>query len=161
MRLERQIVIGAAAGLLALSAVGAGFDPGAADYTGHKGVTLYVSKLGDNSDGTSWQRAFRTIQGALLAIPDGGGGHRIVIRPDTYAEANLYPAFKGAAGAYNVLCGDFDGKLGSGASGWVVIDSGAPLSVVRTNPKAPSGNPTFMVLTNGDPWQETGLKSVD
>ena len=33
--------------------------------------------------------------------------------------------------------------------------------VVRTNPKAPTGNPTFMVLTNGDPDPETGLKSVD
>jgi len=91
-----------------------------------KGATLYVSKLGDNSDGSSWAKAFRTIQAALDAIPDAQGGHRIVIRPDTYMEANLSPAFKGAAGAYNLLVGDVDGRLGSGASGWVVIDSGDP-----------------------------------
>ena len=48
-----------------------------------------------------------------------------------------------------------------GASGWVVIDSGAPRVVVRTNPKAGTGNPTFMVLPDGDPDKETGLKSVD
>ena len=63
--------------------------------------TLYVSKLGDNSDGRSWATAFGTIQKALLAIPDASGGYRIAVRPDTYVEANLYPAFKGAAGAYN------------------------------------------------------------
>jgi len=125
------------------------------------GVTLYVSKLGDNSDGRSWQRAFHTIQASLDAIPDSKGGHRILIRPDTYAEANLYSARKGAPGAYNVIEGDWDGSLGSGATGWVILDSGAPLSVVRTDPKAPTGNPTFKVLDKGDANAETGLKSVD
>jgi len=94
--------------------------------TGGKGVTLHVSKLGDNSDGSSWAKAFRTIQAALSAVPNAQGGHRIIVRPDTYMEANLYPAQKGAAGAYNALIGDFDGRLGSGTSGWVVIDSGDP-----------------------------------
>ncbi len=89
--------------------------------------TFYVSKLGDNSDGRSWATAFATIQKALLALPDASGGCRIVVRPDTYVEANLYPAFKGAPGAYNSLEGDFDGRLGSGTSGWVVIDSGDPV----------------------------------
>jgi hypothetical protein len=126
-----------------------------------QGVTLYVSKNGDNTDGRSWAKAFHTIQAALSAVPDDRGGHRILVRPDTYAEANLYPAFRGAAGAYNTLEGDWDGRLGSGATGWVVVDSGAPWMVVRTNPKAPTGNPTFMVLTNGNPANETGLKSVD
>src|SRR4030042_931727 len=126
-----------------------------------KGVTIYVSKLGDNSDGSSWQKAFHTIQTALLTVPDDKGGHRVVIRPDTYAEANLYPAHKGAAEAYNLLVGDWDGSLGSGAAGWVVVDSGAPAVIVRTNPNAPTGNPTFMILDSGDPNKETGLKSVD
>jgi hypothetical protein len=102
------------------------WDPAASDYAGRKGVTLYVSKRGDNSDGSSWQKAFHTIQAALLAVPDGKGGHCIVIRPDAYVEANLHPAHKGAAGAYNLLVGDCDGRLGSGASGRVVIDSGDP-----------------------------------
>jgi hypothetical protein len=155
------IVWVAAAGLFAASGMGAAFDPAATGYSGHKGVTLYVSKLGDNSDGSSWQKAFHTIEAALLTVPDAHGGHRVLIRPDTYGEANLYPAFKGAAGAYNLLCGDFDGQLGSGATGWVVIDSGATLAVVRTDPKAPTANPTFMTLGTGDPAQETGLKSVD
>jgi hypothetical protein len=89
-------------------------------------VTLHVSKLGDDSDGRSWQSAFRSIQKALDSIPDDRGGHKILVRPDTYVEANLAPAHKGAAGAYNALIGDFDGSLGSGAKGWVVIDSGDP-----------------------------------
>ena len=87
-------------------------------------VNLYVSKLGDNSDGSSWAKAFNTIQKALDSVPDDKGGHRIAIRPDTYMEANLFPAQKGAAGTYNELVGDFDGALGSGASGWVVMDCG-------------------------------------
>lgn len=151
----------AAVAFLLGTAQGANRDPEASDFSGHRGVTLYVSKLGDNSDGRSWSTAFRSIQAALLAVPDALGGHRVVIRPDTYAEANLYPAAKGAADAYNALVGDYDGKLGSGATGWVVIDSGAPLAVVRTNPKAPTSNPTFMILDSGEPEKETGLKSVD
>jgi len=89
-------------------------------------ATLYVSNLGDDSDGRSWGRAFRTIQKALDAVPDDKGGHRIIVRPDTYVEANLAPAHKGVSGAYNFLIGDFDGALGSGATGWVMIDSGDP-----------------------------------
>jgi hypothetical protein len=127
----------------------------------HQSLTLYVSKLGDNSDGRSWPKAFHTIQAALQAVPDDHGGHRIIVRPDTYPEANLWPAHKGAKGAYNVLEGDWDGRLGSGTNGWVVLDSGAPKVVVRTNPKAGTGNPTFMILKEGDPDKETGLKSVD
>lgn len=126
-----------------------------------RAAVLYVSKLGDNSDGSSWQKAFHTIQAALEAVPDDKGGHRVVVRPDTYPEANLHPAQKGALNAYCTLEGDWDGSLGSGATGWVVLDSGAPLSVVRTDPKAPTGNPTYMILTSGDPEKETGLKSVD
>jgi len=91
-----------------------------------KAITLFVSKLGDNSDGRSWQKGFHSIQAALNAIPDNQGGHRVIIRPDTYIEANLYAAHKGAPGAYNRIEGDWDGNLGSGATGWVVIDSGDP-----------------------------------
>ncbi len=86
--------------------------------------TLYVSKLGANFDGTSWARAFRTIQSALNAVPDDLGRCRIIVRPDTYMEANLNPGHKGAAEKYNELVGDCDGALGSGTQGWVVIDSG-------------------------------------
>jgi len=132
-----------------------------AESPARQSVTLYVSKLGNNSDGRSWRTAFHTIQAALDAIPDDLGGHRVIIRPDTYAEANLDSKHKGAAGAYNTIEGDWDGSLGSGATGWVVIDSGAPRVVVRTNPKAPTGNPTFMIVPDGDPDKETGLKSVD
>jgi len=89
-------------------------------------ATNYVSKLGDNSDGSSWAKAFTTIQAALNAVPDDKGGHVIVVRPDTYMEANLYPAHKGAAGTYNQLVGDSDGTRGSGNRGRVVIDSGDP-----------------------------------
>jgi len=91
-----------------------------------RGRILYVSKLGDDSDGSSWARAFTTIQAALSAIPDDEGGHRIIVRPDTYFEANLYPAHRGAFEAYNELVGDVDGRHGSGRTGWVVIDSGDP-----------------------------------
>ena len=90
------------------------WDPTATDYTGHKGKTIYVSKKGDNSDGSSWQKGFHTIQQGLAAIPDKQGGYRVIVRPDTYVEANLAPAFAGAAGSYNAMIGDFDGSLGSG-----------------------------------------------
>lgn len=89
-------------------------------------MDLYVSTLGDDSDGSNWQKAFRTIQQALFAVPDDKGGHRVIVRPDTYVEANLYPAHRGAVGAYNELVGGVDGRLGSGTSGRVVIDSGDP-----------------------------------
>lgn len=134
---------------------------GDAASSARQGLTLFVSKLGNNSDGRSWSHGFHTIQAALDAIPDDLGGHRIIVRPDTYAEANLDSKHKGAAGAYNVLEGDWDGRLGSGTNGWVVIDSGAPRVVVRTNPNAGTGNPTFMILKDGDPDAEAGLKSVD
>jgi hypothetical protein len=90
------------------------------------GIKLYISKLGDDTDGRSWKTAFHSIQQALDAVPNDKGGHQIIVRPDTYVEANLAPAYKGAASAYNSLVGDFDGSLGSGAKGWVVIDSGDP-----------------------------------
>jgi hypothetical protein len=102
------------------------FSATTATAAGSAAVTLYVSKLGDNSDGLTWQSAFHSIQAALLAVPDVGGNHRVIVRPDTYIEANLAPSYCGAPGAYNQLVGDADGKFGSGATGWVVIDSGDP-----------------------------------
>ena len=87
---------------------------------------LYVSKLGDNSDGSSWQKAFNSVQAALDAVPDSRGGYTIVIRPDTYFEAMLYPKFRGAKGKYNKLLGDVDGSYGGGTTGRVIIDSGDP-----------------------------------
>ena len=101
-------------------------DPAAPDYTSRKGIVIYVSKSGNNSDGSSWKKAYHTIQAALSVIPDDKGGHMIIIQPDTYVEANLYPAYKGAQGAYNLLIGDSDGRLGSGATGRIVIDAGDP-----------------------------------
>jgi len=101
-------------------------DPSARNYKGRKGVGIYVSKSGNNSDGSSWKKAYHTIQAALSAIPDDKGGHMIIIRPDTYVEANLSPSYKGAQGAYNLLIGDSDGRLGSGATGRIIIDAGDP-----------------------------------
>ena len=101
-------------------------DPASKAYTGRKGTTFYVSKLGDDSDGLSWKSAFHSIQKALTAVPDREGGHRIIVRPDTYRENNLYTSNRGAKGSYNALIGDFDGSYGSGATGWVVVDSSDP-----------------------------------
>lgn len=101
-------------------------DPASPDYTGRKGVRIYVSKAGNNSDGSSWKKAYHTIQQALSAVPDDRGGHMIIVRPDTYVEANLSTAFKGAKGSYNLLVGDLDGHLGSGSTGRIVIDAGDP-----------------------------------
>ena len=98
--------------------------PGDHDYQGRQGTTYYVSKLGDNTDGKSWQTAFHKIQTALSTVPDNQGGHRVVVRPDHYMEPNLETAHQGASGSYNLLIGDIDGKLGSGSKGWVVIDAG-------------------------------------
>lgn len=91
-----------------------------------QGVTLHVSKLGDHSDGRSWETAFATVQAALEAVPDDQGGHRILVRPDTYMEANLWAVHPGAPGSYNLLVGDVDGHLGSGTPGQVILDSGDP-----------------------------------
>lgn len=157
-----QAAAAAALSALIVSAVRASPEPQAGGGPpGGPPRTLHVSRLGDGSDGRSWRTAFRTIQAALDAVADDRGGYRILVRPDTYGEANLDSKHPGAAGAYNTLEGDWDGSEGSGSSGWVVIDSGAPLAVVRTNPAAPTGNPTFMILPGGDPDAETGLKSVD
>ena len=49
---------------------------GAAVEGGRVGKAIYVSKLGDNSDGSSWASAFHTIQQGLQAVPDDQGGHR-------------------------------------------------------------------------------------
>ncbi len=150
------------AGVRSGRALAAPCDPSAADYAGRKGATIYVSKLGDNSDGSSWVKAFHTIQAGLQAVPDDKGGHRVVVRPDTYAEANVYPTHKGARGSYNALVGDVNGKLGSGATGWVVIDAGAPEVIVRTDPKGVGGgNKMWKLLDSGDPKAEWGLKSID
>ena len=90
------------------------------------GTTLYVSKLGDDTDGRTWATAFHSVQAALDAVPDGEGGHTIAIRPDTYMEANLLPAHRGAEGAYNRFIADFDGALGSGTTGYAVLDASDP-----------------------------------
>ena len=45
------------------------------------------------------------------------GGHRVIVRPDTYMEANLYVPYSGAQGSYNLLIGDTDGRLGCGTQG--------------------------------------------
>jgi hypothetical protein len=108
------------------ASVSASVDPSDTGYKGRKGATLYVSKAGNNSDGSSWGKAYHSIQAALSAIPDDKGGHMIIVRPDTYVEANLFTAYKGAKGSYNLLVGDSDGRMGSGATGRILIDSGDP-----------------------------------
>lgn len=150
------------------SAVSGAERPAAAQPLPQHGVTLHVSKLGDDTDGRSWSTAFRTVQRALNAIPDARGGHRILVRPDTYMEANLAPSHPGAAGAYNTLEGDFDGRLGSGATGWCVIDAGDPeqgfkswdwWSSIRASDKHwPGGNnrETFSSIV-WDRWKLTRL----
>jgi len=139
---------------LSAGAGAAPWDPEAADYSGNRGRTIYVSKLGDNTDGSTWQKAFRTIQAALLAVPDDRGGHRILVRPDTYVEANLYPARKGARGAYNLLIGDSHGALGSGTTGRIVIDASCPGVAVRPDEKA-----LYKIIKSDLP--ESGFKSVN
>lgn len=157
------------AGLCVSAAASAApWDPTSADYSGHKRKMVYVSKLGDNTDGSTWQKALHTIQAGLEAADDDQGGHIVVVRPDTYVEANLAPNFKGAAGAYNAVVGDRDGKLGSGATGWVLIDSGDPekgfkswdwWSTIRASDKHwPTGNnaQTFSSIV-WDRWILRGL----
>ena len=69
-------------------------EPAPGEQAVQRPTTVYVSKLGDNTDGSTWQKAFHTIQAALEAVPDDQGGHQIIVRPDTYVEANLAPAHK-------------------------------------------------------------------
>ena len=131
--------------------------------------SLYVSKLGNNSDGASWATAFNSIQTALDVVPDETGSHKIYIRPDTYFEAMLYPAQRGAKGAYNQLIGDVNGEYGSGTTGYVVIDSGDPellgfksydwWGTIRSNKKGWSSehnDPTFSAIG----WDRWHLKNL-
>ncbi|PQO44169.1 hypothetical protein [Blastopirellula marina] len=120
------LTLGIVCGWLTVSALAATPDPTQPGYNGRVGTKIYVSKLGDGSDGKSWATAFPTIQQGLSAAPDDDGGHCVIVRPDVYVEANLAPANKGAAGAYNTLICDYDGSLGSGATGWALIDAGDP-----------------------------------
>jgi alpha-L-fucosidase len=112
--------------LFVASAHAESWDPAAPDYTGRQGLTIHVSKLGDNTDGLSWATAYTTVQAALDHVPDAQGGHRVFIRPDTYMEPNLTVPHPGAEGSYNLLIGDTDGSLGSGHAGEVVLDAGDP-----------------------------------
>ncbi|MBQ9813111.1 MAG: hypothetical protein IJM54_07330 [Thermoguttaceae bacterium] len=89
-------------------------------------VNVYVSKLGNDVDGKTWATAYRSVQKALDSVPDAEGGVRIVVRPDRYFEPNLLPGRSGKKDAYNELIGDFDGSYGSGATGWVYLDSSDP-----------------------------------
>ena len=151
-------------GMLAFldSGLAASYDPSAADYSGHKGGTIYVSKLGDDSDGSSWQKAFRTIQAAMDAVPDNRGGHKIVVRPGLYVEANIFSAHTGAKRSYNLLVGDHDGALGSGAKGWVIIDSSDPARgfksvnywspIYGANPEVPWAKPNQVGCRGWDRW---------
>lgn len=134
-------------------------EPKAADATARKPATIFVSKLGDNTDGSSWQKAFHTIQAGVQAVPDDQGGHRVLVRPDTYVEANIYTNHSGAAGAYNAFIGDVDGSLGSGTTGWVVIDASCPGVAVRMDLSYGEGNPPFKIIKSDLP--ESGLKCVD
>jgi hypothetical protein len=148
--------------LLALAALALlALPPAAAD-------TLYVAKTGAGTDGRSWATAFTTIQDALDAVGPGGG-HRVVVRPDHYREANLYAAAPGVAGAYNELVGDVDGRQGSGAKGWVVIDAGDPAgggfksydwwSTIRATSKgwSPAHTEATFSSTCFDRWRFAGL----
>ncbi|MFH1264896.1 MAG: hypothetical protein ABIK89_04170, partial [Planctomycetota bacterium] len=74
--------------------------------------------------------------------------------PDTYVEACLYPAQKGAEGAYNLLIGDCNGSLGSGATGRIVIDASCPGVAVRRDEKG-----TYKIIQSDQP--ESGFKSLD
>lgn len=159
LQVARVVIAIGCIGAVPSHSIAASWDPAAADYSGNRGTTIFVSKAGDNSDGSSWSKAFHTIQRALAAVPDKKGGHRVIVRPDTYVEANLYTDHPGALGSYNLLAGDRDGTLGSGATGWVIIDTSCPGVAVRTDPTRRSGNPTFKIIQSDLP--ESGLKCVD
>ncbi|MBI2422371.1 MAG: alpha-L-fucosidase [Candidatus Hydrogenedentes bacterium] len=141
---------------------------GFAENTEPAGTTLYVSKLGNHTDGLSWSTAYNTIQAALEAVPDARGGHRIIVRPDTYMENMLTPRHKGAQGRYNELIGDVDGKYGSGTTGWSVLDCGDPdkgfksydwFGPIRSNEQGWSKDhtdPTFSAI-DWDRWKLSSL----
>ena len=68
---------------------------------------------------------------------------------------------KGLPVPYNLLVGDFDSSLGSGARGWVIIDSSTPEIAVIQDPAglaAGQGNAKFIIVKDGP---KKGFKSVD
>lgn len=78
------------------------------NYTCRKGITVYVSMYDNNTNGSSWKMGHQNIHAAFSAIPDDKDGRKVMIRPDTYEEANVFTANKGAKGAYNLIVGDTD-----------------------------------------------------
>ena len=103
------------------------FDPGAPDYSGRKGKTLLRIETG---------RQHRRQQLAEGISHDPGGfvgragrprrsSHHHPPRHLSWRPGSPRPT-KAPPGAYNLLIGDCDGSLGSGAVGRVVIDSSDP-----------------------------------
>lgn len=68
---------------------------------------------------------------SFLSHHDSSPGHRIVVRPDTYVEANLLPVHRGAPVAYNEIVGDFDSRLAALLSSTPRAHLADPLKIKR------------------------------
>jgi len=121
-------------------------------------VDIYVSRLGEQPT-AELEDSFRgPFQPALDAIPDTRRAPGYILPTPTRRQ--LDSKHKGAAGAYNMIEGDWDGSLDSGASGWVVIDR-ARRAWRCARIQGGHRQPYFMLLPDGDPDQGDGLKSVE
>lgn len=71
--------------------------------------TRYVATTGDNSDGTTWAKAYTTLKKAIEEDTNGGGDtYNIYVMQGTYDESADYTRFNGnAAGNAKVECDNF------------------------------------------------------
>lgn len=99
-----------------------------------RGLTLYVSKLGDNSDGQSWKTAFHTIQQALDAVPDEKGGHQIIMA----TTRKPFPASSGIGGTCAISIRPEETADSSGTSPTRVASNSPLWSKTAWGPAGPS-----------------------
>jgi len=111
-----------------------------------------------------WQHVAEGVShdpGGAAGAPRQPGGHQVIVRP---ARTSRQPVLRPPWGARCVQPDDRRQRrpdIGSGATGWVIVDSSCPGVAVRTATELSSkyGSPPFKIIQSDQP--ESGLKSVD
>lgn len=60
--------------------------------------TFYVTELGSGKSTNTRATAFTAVQAAMDAIQDDAGGHRMIVRLNTYMKAILLSRYRNGAG---------------------------------------------------------------
>lgn len=74
-------------------------------------TTIYISPSGDNSDGTTWAKAYTSLAAASACATDALGGHRTIVAGNCVYTDDILgtsPLFAGTVGAHNHIIFDCD-----------------------------------------------------